>query len=202
MIKKLFTLFFSLTVIFFVFGKTVHASEGTIELRSTTDEDYRCFVVSVQMQDFKYRVLVSCRNIVYPADDTVFNYILWATGKNDGKLIKFGSLGLGRASFSTGTAFSNMFVTIEKSAKPKEPSNRVVMRGVVEPIGFLQTETSPTPTPEGGEKVEETTDTEQEATVTSTRQRLITGLKRAGLVSLVALVAIVGLVFVIARSRG
>jgi len=202
--KKVFAFGLLAFVAFLIFSvKEVAASDGLIELRSTNGNNYRCFVASLKMQDNAYRVLVSCRNLIYPANDSVFNYILWANPVKNGQAFKLGALGLGRASFSTKTAFSNLFVTTESSSKTKTPEGQVVMRGSVTPITFLEEVTTPTPTSEEEISPEEQKETPTETPAQlSTRERLVLGLRRAGIVSLLALVAIIGLVFVITRSRG
>jgi hypothetical protein len=205
-VSKYITYFiFTITILItsLLFTKNALASEGTVELRSTTSEEYRCFVASLQMQDLKFRVLVSCRNLIYPADENVFNYVLWGTPTEGGNPIRFGTLDLGKAAFSTKTAFSNLYVTTERSRKEKSPTGTVVMRGDLQPIEFLEEVTTPTPTPESeGQPEEEQQTQEEQQQELTTRERLIIGLRRAGIVSLLALIAIIGLVFVISRSRG
>lgn len=183
--------------LFFIYKKA-YASEGIFELRSTTKENIRCFVASLMMQDFNFRILVSCRDLIYPAEPTIFNYILWATPKEGGNSIKLGELGKGRVDFKTNKAFTSLFVTTEQNINTKSPGGNVVMRGSLQPITFLERPTTPTPSLAGQKEVSE----ETQAQKLSTKDRLITGLKRAGLVSLLALVAVIGLVFVITRGRG
>lgn len=121
---------------------------------------------------------------------------MWATPVKEGKAIKLGELNRGRANFTTNSAFSSLFVTTEPNIKTKEPTGPVVMRGNVEKITFLEREPQITP----GEEVEQLD--EMEATPSSsTRDRLVTGLKRAGLVSLLAILAVFGLVFILTRPR-
>jgi len=194
--KKLLTALFSALIVLFFSATRTHASEGTFELRSTGAEDTRCFVASLLMQDFNFRILVSCRDLIYPAGDDIFSYMLWATPKEGGAPIKLGQLAYGKAEFRTNKAFTNLFVTTERNANTKTPSSNVVMRGTLHSITFLERPTTPTPAPPGQEGQE------AEAQTLSTRERLVAGLKRAGLVSLIALVAVIGLVFVVTRGRG
>jgi hypothetical protein len=202
-IVKIVIFFGILAAAAFSHASFVAASEGTAELRSTTQDNYRCYVASLQMQDYKYRVLVGCRNLIYPADENIFNYVFWGVDNENGEQFKFGTLGLGKASFNVSRNFTTLFVTTERNSKTKTPTGAVVMQGRMEPITFLQISTTPTPTIEGEEPtlIEEEVETAT-GEQTTTRERLLLGLRRAGIVSLLALVAIIGLVFVITRSRG
>ena len=75
------------------------------------------------------------------------------------------------------------------------------MRGSVKPITFLEKPTENLPeNPEatGEESQESPTPTPEKSSV---RDKVILGLKRAGLASGLALVAIIGLVFVLTRPK-
>jgi hypothetical protein len=197
---KLSAVLFSVFTVIFLFVKDANALEGTAELRSTNGEDYRCFASSLQMQDRKYNVLLSCRDLVYPADGQLFSYILWATPTDDSSAVKLGELGLGKAHFKTNIPFSSLFATTEFDKKTNVPEGNVVMTGRLQGITFLDRPTTPTPKPEGEEegKEVEITPPVQEL---STRDKLVQGLRRAGIVSFFALAALIGLVFVITRAR-
>ncbi len=211
LVKKFFqTLTTSILVmgLLFLITKTAKASEGKIELRSTTSEDYKCLAISLRMQNLEYRIPFSCRNLIYPAGENIFNYVMWATPTSGGNTIKLGALGLGKGEFKTKSSFSDLFVTTESKKDVKTPTGSVVMRGNVESWEFLETQTSPTPTltPAPGEEQpsqesqpEEDQPQKQEL---STRQKLVLALQRAGIAALFALVALIGIIFVVSRSRG
>ena len=195
--KLIFTI---IALLFFsVIASDSLASEGTIELRSLNDKNYRCYAASLQIENNVYNILVSCRNLLYPSDENVISYVMWATPSDGSGEIKLGALGYGKATFKTNSPFSNLFVTTELDSRVRSPNGSVVMRGNVQSIGFLtqaengiqeelQEEFQPEPTPTPIKQL-------------TTRERLLVGLRRAGLVSFLALVAIIGLVFVITRSR-
>ncbi len=198
-IKFLVILFFASFLIVFLNSKReIKASEGTIELRSTTEQDYRCFAASLRMQDLEFRIPYSCRNLIYPIDDSIFNYVVWAQPLEGGTgPVRLGTLGLGKGEFKTKTAFSGLFVTVEASANPRTPSGKIVMRGSVTPIKFLEEEKlSPSPT-QPQEIEEKPTATIQPL---STREKFITAVRRAGLAAILALAGLIGLIFVITRS--
>lgn len=189
--------------IFYLFAASdSFASEGTFELRSTDTNKYKCFAASLQMQNLNYKVILSCRNILFPVDETIFTYILWANPENGGKAIKVGSVGLGKGEYSVKPAFTSLFVTTEQNPNVKEPAGKVVMKGSIKPITFLDKEQTSVQNGNDTENndIEEATPTPASEN-TSLRDRLITGFKRAGLASALALVAILGLVFVLTRPK-
>ena len=101
-------LIFSLTIAgLFFLAEKVRASEGTVELRSTTVEPYRCWAASVRMQNQEYRIPFTCKYLIYPADENIFNYVVWATPKEGGNPIKLGTLGLGKGEFKTKKSFKD-----------------------------------------------------------------------------------------------
>ncbi|MBN1168632.1 hypothetical protein JXA63_01960 [Candidatus Woesebacteria bacterium] len=194
----------------FVFSATkINASEGTIELESITSEDYRCYAVSIQMMDWKYNILVTCRNLIYPAGDNIFRYVAWADPLEGNKPIKLGELGLGRASFNTKTPFSSIFVTTEVNQRAQEPEGPTVMMGNVERINFLDEPRPGEIIDVGGEEEQEKTPTQAVKTPTPNQQpsrsldsnRLVTGLRRAGIVIGISLIVIVGIIFVLTQMR-
>ncbi|OGM10023.1 hypothetical protein A2Z67_01695 [Candidatus Woesebacteria bacterium RBG_13_36_22] len=197
--------FLLFSLFFFVPDKAACASEGTVELTSQTNEPSKCFAASLRMQNLEYRILFSCHYLIYPVDETTFNYVMWATPQKGGNPVKLGTLGLGKGEFKTKTPFTSLFVTTESKKDTKTPSGSVVMRGNIKSIEFLEGETTPTPTssPESdqvqnGEEVKQE-EVKQELT---TKDKLILALKRAGIAALFALVALIGIIFVISRSRG
>lgn len=181
---------------FVLTAKPASASEGTIELRSTTNNTFRCYAASIQMLDLNYKVLITCRDLLYPAGEDIFIYMLWANPADEGNPIKLGELGLGRAEFKIKKSFSSLFVTTEKSKKTKKPEGLTVMKGSVKKIGFLE---GPE-TPGLDEKLEPPEDATP-SPAPSTKDKLITGIKRAAIVSLIALSALLALIFVLTRKR-
>jgi hypothetical protein len=191
------TIFFS--SLLFAFAITaVNASEGRVELRSTTGEDYRCDATSFYMENSSYNILIGCRGLIYPPDEDLLNYVVWATPEDGGNPQRLGELGVGKALFRTRESFSSLFVTTEQNKSTRSPEGKTVMRGTIVPISFLEKPTTPTPTPE---EQESEIVQEQDTSELSTKDRLLLGLKRAGLVSFFALLAVIALVFVITRPR-
>jgi len=202
----LFILFFTLSL--FISTNKIIASEGTAELRSTNNQSYRCFVASLLMENSRYKIIVSCRDLIYPPRSDLFNYVIWATPIDGNKSIKLGELGVGKANFEIKNAFSNLFVTTEQDKNTRVPKGEIVMNGNVQSISFLDKPTSPTPTPEksdSNEKASRDQDQKEEVTIPTqeltTRERLVEALKRAGIVVFFGLVALVGLIFVLTRPK-
>src|SRR5512139_2399922 len=104
--KKMIGLFFGLVLLLFAYNIS-SASEGTFELRSTDANAYKCFAASLQMQNLTYKLILSCRNIIFPIDETIYSYILWANPKEGGNPIKIGSIGLGRGEYVLKSAFTS-----------------------------------------------------------------------------------------------
>jgi hypothetical protein len=205
-LSRILRLFLFLGVFFLLTSKIVHASEGTVELVSQTNKPTKCYATSLRMQNLQYKILFSCRYLIYPVDETIFNYVMWATPRDGGKAIKLGTLGLGKGEFKTKSAFTSLFVSTESNKKTKTPSGNVVLRGNVQPIEFLEEELTPTPTASedseaanGEEQVGQEDSQDQEMT---TKDKLLLALRRAGIAALFALVALVGIIFVVSRSRG
>ncbi len=195
--------------VFLFFGvfsiKTVSANVGTIEVRSITSEEYRCWAASLIMPDKSYEVTVNCANLIYPPlPPEISSYVMWATPVAGKNAIKLGDLGKGEAKFQVKQSFTSLYVTLEPNANVRTPSKNIIMSGGVEQISFLRRPTSPTPTLE----VEKSTTPGKEKTATtdtsnlSTKDKLLLALRRAGIAALIALIAIVGLIFVVTRSRG
>ncbi|KKQ37122.1 MAG: hypothetical protein US53_C0027G0002 [Candidatus Woesebacteria bacterium GW2011_GWA1_37_7] len=191
--------FLSLTFVVLKNPTTIHASEGTFDIVSTTPESYRCFATSLLRDNNKFKLIFSCRDLLYPPDEDLFEYIMWANLVSETKPQKLGTLGRGRGEFEVGKPFSELYVTIEKNGGVNQPQGPIVMSGVVKSIDLLDPRFSPSPTSvEGEPEISEAPKAQQ----LSTRDKLIIGLRRAGLVALFALIALIGLIFVLTRSRG
>jgi len=115
----------------------VKANEGTAELRNTTGDRARCWVASVLLKTFSYHVVVSCRDLIYPVDENVFDYVLWINPVGRKVPEKLGSLGVGKAQFDTRLAFASMFVTKEGKLNPIKPGP-VAMQGNIGSVPFLE----------------------------------------------------------------
>ena len=202
--KTIYSLLCSLVLTFYLmfFVPTqVLASDGIFELRSLTGDNARCFAVSLLMTNGRYKIVVSCVDLLYPPQPPdIFTYVVWATPIDGNRPVRLGELGVGKAQYEAGQQFSELFVSTEQMANVRSPSGNIVMRATAQPIAFLQRPTTPTPVPEKQPQGE--TPEQAESENLSTRDKLFTALRRAGIAALLALVAIIGLVFVITRSRG
>lgn len=197
---KLFKLTILIIVLasgFILFSREAHAAEGVVELRSNKGEKNRCFASYILMPNSSYTVLVSCRDLIYPPQPSLFNYIVWATPTDGGNAVRLGELGVGKASFNTRIAFSGLFVTIEQSKSPRTPEGEVVMQGSGQEVEFLDRPTTPTPTEELAEGEEK----EVPLKDLSTRNKILLAFRRAGLVIFLVLATTVALVFVLTRQR-
>lgn len=177
------------------------AAEGTVELRSTINESYRCFASFLQTKPNTYTISVSCRDLIYPVGPNLFYYDLWGTPSDGTEPILFGSLGSGRNVYESKKDLVSLFVTTEAKNNLRQPAGKIVMKGNIQKIEFLDNGSSqPTPTisePNDNGQVKELTPTP----LPSTKDRLITGFKRAGIISILALIGIIALIFIITRSK-
>lgn len=202
-IVKLITLTLFLGVISLLSPGKALANVGTVDIRSTTSEEYRCWASSLIMSDKSYQVTINCANLIYPPTTSEISfYLIWATPTTGKTPIKLGDLGKGEARFQVKQPFSALYVTIEPNTNVRAPGTNVIMRGNIEPISFLKKPTSPTPTLEPEDKEDDAPKTTTNTSNLSTRDKLMLALRRAGIAALIALIAIVGLIFVVTRSRG
>lgn len=190
--KRFLFLFIAiLTLGFFYFfpSRAAHASEGTVELQSTTGQASRCLVTSVLMTDLNYTLLTSCRDLIYPPAVDLFTYVVWSSPLQAGqKSVRLGELAFGKSEFRTNLAFSSLFVTAEQTGGVNSPSGIVVMQGQVQPVIFLAGPPKPTITPSPAEEIKQPAPTPT-ATKSGT---LLSGVRRV-----LIIVLIVILVFVI-----
>ncbi len=197
--KILFNIAFA--VIVFATPSLATASEGVTELRSTTSETYRCIAESHQAQDRNYKVLVTCRDLIYPATSEVFSYVMWANPAQSGNVIKLGQLEYGRKLFTVGRPFTSIFVTAEPKPGVNAPQGPVVMQGTVQARPFLDIPTTATPTP-SPEAAPEPTVVEEQQKESTSGSALSRGLKRASfIVALLLLAGAATALFVILRSK-
>lgn len=169
------------------------ASEGYFELRNRVNENARCWAASVLMQDLKYQILVSCRDIIYPGGTEVFSYVAWANPIDGDNPIKLGTIGLGKVQFNTNKAFSSLFVTKEINPKERSPQGTVVMQGGLQRITLLD---NPNLQPDTESELGEP---EVSPTPTPKKSSVLNVFRIGGLIAFILLILIIGLVLVITR---
>lgn len=199
--KFLFLSIAILTLGFFYFlPSRAHASEGTIELRSTTGQASRCSVTSVLMTDLNYTLLASCRDLIYPPTVDLFTYVLWSNPIQAGqKSVRLGELAFGKSEFRTNLAFSSLFVTAEQTGGVNSPSSIVIMQGQVQPVSFLAGPPKPTIAPTVPEEIKQPI-----STPTATKSgTLLSGARRVLMIFLIVIlvfvIVAVALVFLFRR---
>ena len=73
-------LFFSVSTVLPINAK---ASVGLVDMRSTNQEEYRCFSSSLLMPNGRYDVAINCVNLIFPiTPEVISTYIVWATPLN------------------------------------------------------------------------------------------------------------------------
>lgn len=205
---KILTSAFFIAAALLLVGKPTHASEGTAEVISTTGEKARCLATSVLMQNRHYKIVVSCRDLIYPPTKDLLSYMVWATPVGGGNPERLGELGVGKAEFTTNTAFSDLLVTTEPDNRVRLPSDRVVMRGNIQSVSFLESAVEAAQAPpaereepaeEFGEMIEEPTPT---PTPTPEQPRVLSGLQRAGIIFIIVVFVLILIIAAITRARG
>lgn len=134
---KILSSAFFIAFTFLLFPGKIQASEGTVELASITETKTSCFAFSILMQNFQYKVIISCKNLVYPAPNGAFAYILWANPIGGGSPFKLGPVNFGKAEFSTRKPFNSLFLTSEIDDTTRTPSQFVVARGSVNALRYV-----------------------------------------------------------------
>jgi hypothetical protein len=204
---KIFAIILLLAAAVLVASKPAQASEGTANLTSPTAENASCFISSVLLENRNYKLIVSCRDLIYPPSQDLFSYILWTTPAEGGNAIKLGELGVGKAEFNTNRAFSELFVTSEPDNRVRSPSDRVIMRGSIEPLNFEgKVEAAQAPPEEKEEPAESFGEIIEEPTPTPTpipqQPGVLGGIRRAGIIALAIFFVIILAIAAITRSRG
>jgi len=196
--KRFLIVTFLLTLVALLSAKPLRASEGTAELTSTKGEPMRCHATSVLMEDFNYKIVVSCRDLIYPPKPDVFNYMLWVQPEEGNNPERLGELGVGKAEFKTETKFSMLFVTLEKSVRPRTPEGERILEGSVQAIKFLDEGTD-------GRIVPKDIPDRLEVTPTPTprpaARNIVTRILGTGLIILAVVVAVIFVVYLVTKRR-
>lgn len=188
-------LFSGLVVLFLVaLASEAQASEGPFTLRNIVGQAARCEGGSILMQDRNYNVYISCRDISYPGGTDVFGYVVWAVPSGGGNQFRLGTLGLGKVSFRTKTAFSSLFVTKEEDENARTPSGPVIMQGSV---GRFETLDGPPPTPSAAGELGTSTPT---PIATPQPRNLGRIFAAGGLLAFIALFGVILVILVITRK--
>lgn len=133
----------------FIGSKSVLASEGTALLSGSADS--RCFLASVLVDENRYKIVASCRDLtVPPASETLF-YRLW--GKRLGAAaptpgaktsvfgrspyLSLGDITSGKLSSDAREPFDEILVTAEKESNPSNPNlDKIILSGSIQPIDY------------------------------------------------------------------
>lgn len=151
MLKKIIGFSLTSLILLLASAKTANASEGTVLLTSH-DNDAKCFVASVLVNEADYQVVMSCRNLTTPPDATRLFYHAWGrrVGATEGQQAKTGGLKFGKGPyFSLGDisggklsarareAFEEVLVTAETESGVSQPSlSALVVSGPMGDIDF------------------------------------------------------------------
>lgn len=194
---RLLSILFVLWATSFLLASAAWAKEGAVELKSTTGAASRCFAASILLQSSRYRIVVSCRDLIYPPAQELLYYVLWANTEAGGNPTRLGDISFGKAEFTFNRPFTSLFVTKEANARPRGPSENVVMRGEVRPISFLE---GPAPEPTVAE-AEEVPAKETPSKTQAGARNIFTTILLLVFIGSFILIGIGGLIFFILRAR-
>ena len=203
---KIITSAFFIALMLLLSPRNARASEGTAEITSTVGEDLRCFATSVFLRNRDYKILVTCRDLVYPPSPDKTLYVIWVTPLDGGKSVRLGTLQFGKIEYTTRKPFSEFIVTSEITDRPRTPSENIVARGLVKTIDLLETgEPAATPTSSGpaedfGEILEQPTPIPSPTVQESTG--FFSKIRRGGIILAAGVFAVLIILAFLTRSRG
>ncbi|HJZ06277.1 hypothetical protein A2634_02395 [Candidatus Amesbacteria bacterium RIFCSPHIGHO2_01_FULL_48_32] len=135
-----------------VMATGVGASEGTADIFSLRGRRERCFLASVLMPSGNYKVIMSCRDMIFPPEQFVYGYAVWINPVEGGDPIKLGSLGVGKGEYGTKKAFSSVYISEDRPIV-REGTRKIfppaLMQGEMKPLNIWASDViaEPTATP-------------------------------------------------------
>lgn len=132
-----------LTLLFCVSVNSAVASDGRIVLKNG---NISCEGISV-WKGSSYQVAGKCFGLVYPYDEQLDSYVLWARLEN-GETERIAEIDEGIFDKSINDRFNSLLVTVETNGSPRQPG-RVIMTGNIQKFPNTEdtTETLSTPEP-------------------------------------------------------
>ena len=144
----------------FITPAAIFASEGAALLSGPTAA--RCYFASVLIDENRYKIIASCRDLTVPPESETLFYRLWAkrlgaaapppAGGPGTKTSAFGrdpylSLGditSGKLAGDARDPFDEILITAEKESNPSNPNlDKIILSGLVQPIDYRLKPTSP-----------------------------------------------------------
>lgn len=125
------------------------ASEGTALLTGSADS--RCFFASVLVDENRYKIVASCRNLTVPPESETLFYRLWgkrlgasaptpgvrASAFGRGAYFGLGDITSGKLSSDSREPFDEVLITAEKENNPSNPSlDKIILSGSIQPIDY------------------------------------------------------------------
>lgn len=216
MLKKIIGFSLTALTLLLLLAKNANASEGTALLTSE-DNDARCFLASVLVDEGDYQIVMTCRNLTTPPDANRLFYHVWGRRKGaaESQQSKTGGLKFGKgAYFSLGDisggklnsrareAFEEVLVTAETESGVNQPSlSALVVSGTMGEINFgdagqSNLKFSPTST-----IAKVTLAPTPGKTVTPTAQKSVTGTAARVFLTILAIIVVGAVVISIIQRR-
>lgn len=118
----------------------VSAHEGSFILKNASAA---CEGISVWRSD-RYQITGRCAGLVYPYSERQTNYVLWVKN-GDQPTHRVANIDLGLFTGSADDVFTQIFVSVESSSSPRQPSDLIIASGYIQPFVF-KTDTTVTNT--------------------------------------------------------
>ncbi len=140
---KIPVVFLILTLLFHFSVNSVTASDGRIVLKNG---NISCEGISV-WQGTSYQVTGKCFGLIYPYDEQLDTYVLWARLEN-GEIERITEIDRGIFDKSITYKFNSLFVTPETNSSPRQ-AGKIIMSGDLQKFSNTQdtAETLSTPQP-------------------------------------------------------
>lgn len=126
------------------------ASEGTAILSGPTET--RCYLASILIDENRYKILASCRDLTVPPESETLFYRLWAKRLGvaaatpaaaktfvfgRGVYFGLGDITSGKLAADSRDPFDEILITAEKETNPSNPNlDKIILSGSVQPIDY------------------------------------------------------------------
>lgn len=134
----------------FINPNAVFASEGIATLTGGSTAA-RCYFASVLIDENRYKIVASCRDLTVPPESETLFYRIWGKrlGQNApapgaktsafgrGAYLGLGDITSGKLSSDAREPFDEILVTAEKESNPSNPNlDKIILSGSIQPIDY------------------------------------------------------------------
>ena len=153
---SLLVLSFTFLYFFVLSPAPAFASEGSALLSGPTAA--RCYFASVLIDENRYKIVASCRDLTVPPESETLFYRLWGkrlgaaaptpgaktSAFGRGPYLSLGDISSGKLASDAREPFDEILITAEKEANPASPNlDKIILSGSIQPIDYGLKPTSP-----------------------------------------------------------